>query len=305
MAREYVKALRVLGIGEIDVLSRSEASAQALKQECRLGQAFFGGRDSLPQIARAYDGVIVASPAETLMLYLNDLATIGVRKVLIEKPVALRVEELDMFFANHGSFPGMVALNRLFFPSIATLHQLLQDEPVRSADFSFTEWIHRMDPSQYAPEVLAKWGAANCIHVIATAFDLIGMPRTLSAQRGGTVEIPWHPAGSIFTGSGVSDTGALFSYSSDWGSAGRWSITARTSRGSYHLEPMESLSFCPKGSVTREVVVAPWAGETKCGFTEMLQHWLQSESPDQRYSLSRLRRHLNAVDAILYGGALS
>lgn len=301
MAREYVKALRLLGIGEIDVLSRREQSAEALKQEFDLGRAFCGGRESLPGIVRSYDGVIVASPAETLLSYLRDLAAMGFGTVLVEKPVALRAEELDAFLTEYGDFPAMVALNRLFFPSVQKLRRHLQDDPVRSADFSFTEWVHRIDTTQYAPEVLANWGAANCIHVIATVFDIIGMPRSLSAHRGGAGEIAWHPAGSIFTGSGVSDIGALFSYSSDWGSAGRWTITIRTARGSYHLEPMESLAFCPKGSVTRELLVPPWSAETKCGFVEMLQHWVQSGNPDPRFSLQRMSSHLRVVGAILYG----
>lgn len=301
IAQEYVKVLRVLGVGQIDVLSRRTESAEAFRQAWGSARAFGGGQETLPGIARDYDAVIVASPVETLLPYLRDLLQLGATKVLVEKPVALSAPVLDRFLADHPDAPVMVALNRLFFPSVQELRRRLVHEPARSAEFSFTEWVHRINTEQYQPEVLARWGAANCIHVTSTVFDLIGMPRVLNGQRGGAGDISWHPAASIFAGSGVSSTGAPFSYGSDWGSAGRWSITVRTALGSYHLEPMEALAFCPKGSVSREILVPAWSGETKCGFAEMLEHWLKSDEVDPRYGLKRLRDHLAVVDSILYG----
>lgn len=301
IAQEYVKALRTLGVGQIDVLSRRKESAEAFRQTWSLGRAFGGGQETLPGIARDYDAVIVASPIETLLPYLRDLLQLGVAKLLVEKPVALSALELDPFLADHADAPVMVALNRLFFPSVQELRRRLLGEPVRSAEFSFTEWVHRIDTGQYRPEVLARWGAANCIHVTSTVFDLIGMPQVLNGQRGGAGGIAWHPAASIFAGSGVSSTGALFSYGSDWGSAGRWTITVRTSLGSYHLEPMEALAFCPKGTVSRAVLVPAWSGETKCGFAGMLEYWLKTDEIDPRFGLNRLRDHLAVVDSILYG----
>jgi len=301
IAQEYVKALRKLGVGQIDVLSRRKELAEAFRQTWSLGRAFGGGQETLPGIARDYDAAIVASPIETLLPYLRDLLQLGATKVLVEKPVALSAPELDPFLADHAGAPVMVALNRLFFPSVQELRRRLVQEPVRSAEFSFTEWVHRINTEQYRPEVLARWGAANCIHVTSTVFDLIGMPRVLNGQRGGAGDIAWHPAASIFAGSGVSSTGALFSYGSDWGSAGRWSVAVRTSAGSYHLEPMEALAFCPKGTVTRDVLLPAWSGDTKCGFVEMLRYWLQTDVIDERYGLRRLRDHLAVVDRILYG----
>lgn len=301
IAQEYVKALRTLGVSQIDVLSRRKESAEAFRQTWSLGRAFGGGQDTLPGIARDYDAAIVASPIETLLPYLRDLLQLGVKKVLVEKPVALSAPQLDRFLSDHSGAPVMVALNRLFFPSVQELRRRLLDEPARSAEFSFTEWVHRINTEQYRPEVLARWGSANCIHVTATVFDLIGLPSVLNGQRGGAGDIAWHPAASIFAGSGVSSTGTLFSYGSDWGSAGRWSITVRTSLGSYHLEPMEALSFCAKGTVAREVLVPAWSGETKCGFVEMLGCWLKSDEVDPRFGLQRLRDHLAVVDNILYG----
>lgn len=301
IAQEYMRALKLIGVDRIDVLSRRRESAEGLQQTWNSGRAFGGGQEMLTRIAHDYDAAIVASPIETLLPYLRGLVRLGVTKVLVEKPVALSALQLDEFLAGYTGARVMVALNRLFFPSVQELRHRLLDEEVRSAEFSFTEWVHRIDTAQYGPAVLARWGAANCIHVTSTVFDLIGMPRILHAQRGGSGDIAWHPAAAIFAGSGVSSTGALFSYGSDWGSAGRWSITVRTSLGSYHLEPMEALAFCPKGSLSREVLVPLWSGDTKCGFAEMLQYWLATDKPDERFGLLRLRDHLAVVDSIIYG----
>ncbi|MDO8877148.1 MAG: Gfo/Idh/MocA family oxidoreductase [Pseudolabrys sp.] len=304
IAHEYVRAFVALGVKDIHVMSRTAASAEAFCKTWDLTPAPAHGRGYIAAHAASYDGVVIASPVETLLPYLNDLAEAGAKRILVEKPVALRAQELDAFLARYPDAPVMVALNRLFFPSVEALRQHLRTEPVRSAEFSFTEWVHRIQPEKYSPEVLARWGAANCVHVIATAFDLTGAPRKLAVQVGGGSDIAWHPAGSNFAGSGVTETNALFSYAADWMSAGRWSLTIRTARGSYQLEPMEQLTFCPKGSVTREVLVPNWAGPTKCGFVEMLTHWMSTPAADPRFGLARLRQHLAAVGAILYSEAL-
>jgi predicted dehydrogenase len=304
IAHEYVKALFAFGIRDIHVLSRRVESAAAFCAKWNVSPIEDGAQEHLAQQARSYDGIVIASPIETLLPYLKSLLDLGARRVLVEKPVALRASELDPLLQQYPNAPVMVALNRLFFPSVGALRLVLKDDKPRSAEFSFTEWVHRIPLEKFQPAVLARWGAANCIHVISTVFDLIDDPGAIAAERAGQDELSWHPAGSTFAGSGVTASKVLFSYSSDWGSAGRWSITVRTSKGSYHLEPMEALSFCPKGSVTRETLVPAWGGDIKCGFTEMLSCWLNDETPDSRVSLARLRKHLATVGAILYGEPL-
>jgi predicted dehydrogenase len=301
IAQEYIKVLHLLGITEIDVLSQRKITAEEFQKKWGLSRAYGGGQETLVKIASEYDAAIVASPIETLLPYIRNLLQLGISKILVEKPVVLNAGALDNFLIEFNNAPVMVALNRLFFPSVQELQKRLTIEKVRSAEFSFTEWVHRINLSQYQPEVLARWGAANCIHVTSTVFDLIGMPQVLTAHRNGVGDIKWHPNASIFVGSGVSVMGIPFSYGSDWGSAGRWSITVRTELGSYHLEPMESLSFTSKGSLSRDIVVPNWSGETKCGFLEMIQCWVESTVIDPRYSLKQLRDHLAVLDGILYG----
>lgn len=296
IAPEYVKALRAVGVQNIDVLARTEASAQKLAQDWQLGQAFGGGADTLARLAEKYDGVVLASSIESLMPLMKVLADAGAQKVLVEKPVALSSQELRAFIAAHPQFDASVALNRLYFPSVSMLREHMKVEEVTSAAFSFTEWVHRIDANAYSARELARWGASNCIHVIATAFDLIGMPKDLHSVIGGKDTIAWHPAGAVFTGSGCSFKDIPFSYQSDWRSAGRWWLSVSTTRGRYDLMPMEGVTFTERGTVAPQVLMAPYAGETKCGFEPMLRAWLAPEG--HVVGLKGLVAHLEAIEAI-------
>jgi len=298
--RDYVRALRLLGVEKIDILSRRQEPAVALCREYGLGRAFGGGLDTLPGIVDRYDRFIVASPIETLLPYLKALVERTRHPVLLEKPVALVAADLADHLGCHPNGNVMVGLNRLFYPSVIELKRRLEEDPVRSADFSFTEWLHRVNLSQYAPEVLARWGIGNSLHVISTVFDLIGRPQVLHAEVAGQNEVEWHPAGSAFLGAGRSEHGVPFAYAADWLSAGRWSAAFRTAAGAYHLEPFEGLSFCPKGSVKRAEVVPVWAGDIKCGFEGMLRYWLAATTIDPRYGLHRMLDHLVAVERMMY-----
>tara|TARA_B100000073_G_scaffold118752_1_gene96125 strand:- start:7015 stop:7488 length:474 start_codon:yes stop_codon:yes gene_type:complete len=149
-------------------------------------------------------------------------------------------------------------------------------------------------------EVMRYWGASNCIHVLSTVFDLIGKPISLSSNSSGFDDIDWHPSGSIFCGSGITERDVLFSYMSDWGSAGRWTITIRTDKGAYFLEPMETLQFLPKGTVEREMLVAQSTTLEKCGLPAMLDMWLRSDVVDTRSSLQRAFEVLTITENIMY-----
>ena len=103
-----------------------------------------------------------------------------------------------------------------------------------------------MDLKKDEPEVYHRWGISNSLHVISMAFELIGMPKDIQTYQHGKLD--WHPTGSIFVGSGISDKEIPFSYNADWGSGGRWGIEVNTKENSYQLIPLEELYVCPKGS---------------------------------------------------------
>ncbi|MBY0408435.1 MAG: Gfo/Idh/MocA family oxidoreductase, partial [Rickettsiales bacterium] len=203
IAHEYIKALKALGYSDITILSRSAQSSEQLMHTYQLSAAYGGAEAMLPELMSRADAAIVASPIDTLAAYAELLAPMGSAKILLEKPAFLYSSELKGFITRYPNWQAGVVLNRLFYPSVMRLKEILAEETVTSAEFSFTEWVHRIDTQQYAPLVLARWGLSNCIHVIATVFDLIGLPATLHAAQHGKEAISWHPNGSIFSGSGV------------------------------------------------------------------------------------------------------
>jgi len=83
-------------------------------------------------------------------------------------------------------------------------------------------------------------------------FDLIGFPKEFLFYQSGKLE--WHPTGSIFVGSGLSENNIPFSYHADWGSSGRWGIEIMTNENSYRLISLEELSVCRKNSFEWEKI---------------------------------------------------
>ena len=294
IAREYVKALQAMGCTQIGILSRSEASAAKLAGEYGLSASYGGGEEALTPLLSQYDAFIVAVSIETLPRYAELLAAAGAPRVLLEKPCFLSSAELEDFLKRHPSWPASIALNRLYYPSVARLREVIASEGITSADFSFTEWTHRIIPADYTARALTRWGLSNCIHVISTVFDLIGLPAQMHTAQHGPNHVAWHPSASIFTGHGQSERGAPFSYQADWTSAGRWWVTIRTPRGAYKLCPMEGAEFTPMNSVRAEEFVPVWSGEVKCGFTPMLEAWLAGDG----FTLPQLLPHLKSIESI-------
>jgi hypothetical protein len=95
-----------------------------------------------------------------------------------------------------------------------------------------------------------NWFVANSTHVVDMAFFMGGFPKEIkSFSRGG---VDWHPASSIYTGAGVSEQGALFSYCANWTSPGRWSVEMLTDNYRFIYKPLEKLQIQKKGSVAVE-----------------------------------------------------
>jgi hypothetical protein len=86
--------------------------------------------------------------------------------------------------------------------------------------------------------------------VVDLAFYLGGKPRELCAYTSGSLN--WHPSASIYNGSGISKTDALFSYQANWESAGRWGVEILTKEHRLIFRPMERLQIQKRGSIAQE-----------------------------------------------------
>jgi len=269
MADQYCQALTAMGIRSVVVVSRKEESSRQCGE--RYGyQPMHGGYEKvLPKLAVA-DLVIVATPIHELRPAAEFAASLGFRNILVEKPGALRSEDLRDW-ASAADRQGVrirVAFNRQTYPSFWKFKELADQEGgITSCHYMFTEWIHTINFHNNREDVYRRWGIANSLHVIAMAHGLIGMPQQIAVYRDGG--LAWHPSGERFAGAGITEAGALFSYHADWNSAGRWGIEMMTPQHAYRFIPLEKLFRCPKGSVNWEPVeVTPAFPQVKEGVAE-------------------------------------
>ncbi len=254
MAVEYAKVLQALD-KELIVIGRSEASAGQFVQQTGIPvvtgglDRWLAGRPQLPTKA------IVCVGENLLGEVTRQLMQAGVRNILVEKPAGLDGEDIRQVAAKAQKTASTVYVgyNRRFYASTRKAREIiLEDGGVSSFHFEFTEWAHVIEKLEKAPGVKEAWFLANSSHVIDLAFFLGGQPQECSSFTAGGLS--WHPSASIFTGAGVSLTGALFSYNANWEAPGRWSLEVMTKKHRLIFKPMEKLQVQKHGSVAIEEV---------------------------------------------------
>lgn len=242
MGRQYVEALRALGLRAMRVWSRTAERLAPLAGEAGI-ETVVGSIDDWRLAPRAADELIIIALPYPLLVPAAERATgAGFRRLLIEKPVALTgdaiarlAEAMDRLGAD-----AVCGYNRVAYPSLHELAARAADEGgVTSCAYGFTEMIKPDWPARFPAEELARWGIANSLHPISLAHGLIGWPREWTAHRRGG--LPWHPSGSVFVGAGVSVSEIPFTYHADWGSPGRWWVECHTRFASYRCCPIERL----------------------------------------------------------------
>ena len=248
MSIEYAKVLIHLGI-DFEVVGRGSKSAEIFSNHINISPILGGLNQFFVNNNKNFDTAIVATSTDSLMDNLLLLLRNGFKKILIEKPAAISIDEL---IANHkeiSSFKSkiFVAYNRRFFNSIKEVKKIIEnDGGLQSMFFEFTEWIHLIEKIDKVEENKNLF-FVNSTHVIDLAFFIAGKPTKWETftKKG---EIDWHPI-SQFSGSGITDKNVLFSYITNWESSGRWSIELFTNKRRIYLKPLEKIFIQEKGSV--------------------------------------------------------
>ncbi len=246
IAKNYVIALSNLGIKDITVITNSKISSHTFPNYSKIYFQYGGFEKNLPKM-KNMDLTIIATPIQLLIRAANTAINFGQKNILIEKPGSLYSNELLSLKKRITSQTIRIAYNRMVYPNIHKLKQLIQkDGGISSCRFTFTEWIDKLPLSDLEPSVAKRWGISNSLHVISLVCDLIGFPKKLHAEQYGNIE--WHKSGSIFVGSGISKQSVPFSYHADWKSSSRWSIEVFTEKNAYRLMPLEELYVCKKNT---------------------------------------------------------
>jgi predicted dehydrogenase len=247
MARAHAKVLRAMG-RSFRVISRGETSAGAFAEDTGMPVTTGGLAKWLADAPDRAECAIVAVPVPALAETAISLIRFGVPRILLEKPGGIDAAEIEMVAAaaREAGVAVLVAYNRRFFASVARARQLLEEDGgAVSFAFEFTELADVVAQSAHADGVKRNWFLANSSHVVDLAFFLGGAPKHLYSLSAGS--LPWHERAERFAGCGVSQTGALFSYIADWGSAGRWGVEIMTRQRRLILRPLESLGVQIKG----------------------------------------------------------
>lgn len=254
MAQGYAKVLGALDKA-YTVIGRSEASAQAF-YDVTGKTVVTGGLDAyLSKPHGACDFAIVSVGVEALARTTSALLDDGVKAILVEKPAALDLAQIEGLCqqAKAGQAKVYVAYNRRFYSSVYKAQEIIaQDGGVSSFNFELTEWGHVIANIDKAEGVKESWFLANTSHVSDLAFFLGGYPEQISSFYSDNTS--WHSRSGNFAGAGRSENGALFCYSGNWNAPGRWSVEVLTKKHRLILRPMECLQIQQIGSVVQTPV---------------------------------------------------
>ena len=254
MAKEYARVLKGLNRDFI-VIGRGKETAADFENALKTPVAT-GGIDkhiASNEIPPKY--AIVAVDAQYLCEVATRMLNFGVKNVLLEKPGALTIAGIKQLLklAEKKEAKVFIAYNRRFYSSVLRAREIIkEDGGCTSFLFEFTEWSHLVKDAKKSDEEKAKWFVANSTHVVDLAFYLGGTPEHITCHAAGRMD--WHPSASVFSGAGVTDTGALFSYHANWAAPGRWGVEVLTTKHRLILRPLEELQVQNLESIAIEKV---------------------------------------------------
>jgi predicted dehydrogenase len=249
MAGEYCKVLNALGYTPT-VIGRGEDSAKKFESERNISVVSGGVDKGISLLNHIPKYGIVAVNVEQLAHCTMVLLEHGVKNILVEKPAAMNRKELEQVtnLAIEKNANVYVAYNRHFYASTEKARQIIkEDGGVTSFNFEFTEWGHVIEKLPNSRELNEEWFLSNSTHVVDLAFFLGGTPKEMSCYIAGKLD--WHSRASVYSGAGVSETGALFSYQANWAAPGRWSVEVLTRKHRLYFKPMEQLQIQEIGSI--------------------------------------------------------
>lgn len=292
MGMEYCKVLQSLDCS-FEVIGRGAESAKKFESVTGIIPKTGGMTEYLHNYNSIPEYAIVAVGVEQLASVATQILEAGVKKVLVEKPGGLTAKEIESVaqIAKQNGSDVFVAYNRRFYSSVIKAEEIIrEDGGVTSFYFEFTEWSHVIEGLQKAPGVKENWFYVNSTHVVDLAFLLGGKPKHIKSftSRG----ISWHPNASVFTGAGVSENGALFSYHANWEAPGRWGVEILTRKHRLILRPLEKLQVQNIGSVVVESVSID--DEIDVKFKPGLYREVKAFLNDEKYRFPTIHDHLKS-----------
>ena len=303
MAVEYVRVLRGLG-REVVVLGRGAESARSFAEATGLTpstgplEVQLAELDLVPREAIVAVNVVHLAEATTLA------AQAGASRILVEKPAALDVEEVNglVELAATTSTDIRVGYNRRFLSSVLAARQMIdEDGGALSVKFDFSEPSRRIGALGKDERELASWFYANSSHVVDLAFSFAGPCDLAAGITSGAVE--WHPDAGVWAGFARSTTGTLLSWHANWIGPGRWGVEVITAERRLILRPLEGLSVQDHSSFAEtpvDIDLGPDA-EFKPGLFRQVEAFLSGAASEHLLDITDHARNWPVYEAIRTG----
>lgn len=301
MASQYAMALSHMNIKDVSIISKTKEKAIKICNEFGFQHLEEEIEKIIPNLKKV-DLVILATPIHLLLPLAELFLKFGQTNILIEKPASLYPKDLLAFSKKITTQKVRVGYNRLLYPNFHLLKNLIEKEGgISSCHFTFTEWLNAINFKNNLPDAYVRFGISNSLHLISMAVELIGFPKEISAYQSGKLD--WHPSGSIFVGSGITEKDIPFSYHADWESSGRWGIEVMTKENAYRLIPLEELYVCKKNTTDWQKVPFKTAfPAVKQGITEEIALMLNGDM-EQKINLISIEKaaKLNKLAEKIFG----
>ncbi len=293
MALDYAKVLNAQNIQYLPI-GRGENSARRFEEKTHTMVTRGGIEKFIEEKPQRPEYAIVNVGVDELKRVTLMVLNYGVKKVLVEKPGGLNRHEIKELGEQVDSKKAEVyiAYNRRFYSSVQTAKEIIEKDDLTSFHFEFTEWSHEIEKLDKAKGIKENWFLANSTHVVDMAFYLGGKPEKICCYSAGSLN--WHPAASVFTGAGTSETGALFSYHANWQGPGRWGVEAVTKNYRLIFRPLEKLQIQKQGSVNIDMfdIDDKLDVEYKPGLYKQVEAFLQNK----RTILCSIKEQMNLLD---------
>lgn len=249
MAIDYANVLKAMNVPVI-VIGRGEESAKNFNMNTNLPIEIGGINKWLENNDDKSHYVIIAVTGTELGEVTRSILAHGFNNILLEKPGGVDYDDIkavaEMAKSNKANV--LIAYNRHYYSSTIKAKEIIEkDNGVTSFTFEFTEWSHKIENLKKDIRLMHGWLLHNSTHVIDMAFFLGGYPKKINCFTTGGLK--WHPKGTVFTGSGITENNVLFSYHSNWDAPGRWSVEILTSKHRLIFRPLEKLKIQKKGSI--------------------------------------------------------
>lgn len=305
MSQAYAKVLAELSV-PFHVLGRGTASAAAFRAATGVNATTGVLADQLAGLDEIPDVAILAVNAMYLADVAKELMDAGVTKLLLEKPGALDLSEMDDLVAVAMSSKAevYVGYNRRFMASaLKATDMIAEDDGISSVKFDFSEPARRVAKLDKPKREHHTWFYGNSSHVVDLAFHFFGTPSVLRSHVTGRLD--WHPSGAVFSGSGENGKGGLISWHANWVGPGRWGLEIVTRERRIIMQPLEKIRVQGHQSFSEFEVEIDDAEDLafKPGVKKQVERFLFGTGPDALSTLWEHAARMRYFDVIRGGGS--